>query len=139
MPVYPHRNRPSASLMQFGSQHNYPMLSAIFMFQERTLYLILKTSARFLHHVFPPRCPIPHQSALPLPTYSPIAYRPLVIPSVEVSKHQRTTCKFIYSLLSTPHNVSSNESNNKQPMNVLRNFEVCPCKNCYSGNGVIIL
>ena len=55
-------------------------------------------------------------SAIPLCTYSPIFYALLWIPSVEVSKHQRTTFTFIYCIVSTRYNVSTNRSYTKHPM-----------------------
>ena len=92
----------------------------------------------YLHHKISPRCPNSQPIHTTPPHNSPIAYRPLSIPSVEVSKHQRTTCKSIYSLLSTPYSVSTNDSNNKQPMYILRNSEVRSSKHFYSGDAVII-
>jgi hypothetical protein len=94
-------------------------------------------STCYLHHKIPLALPIPKQSTLTLPTYSPIAYRPLSILSVEISTHHRTTSRFIYSLLSTPYCVSTINSN-KQPKYVLLNCEVRSCKHCYCGNAVII-
>ena len=52
-------------------------------------------SACYLHHKIPPRCPNSQPICTTPPHNSPIAYTPLCIQSVEVSKHHRTTCKFI--------------------------------------------
>ena len=93
-------------------------------------------SACYLHHKIPPRCPNSQPTHTNPPHNSPIAYTPLCIPSVEVSKHQGST---FYSLLSTPYSVSTNKSNNKQPLYVLLNCAVRSCEHCYCGNAVIIL
>jgi len=95
-------------------------------------------SACYLHHKIPPRCPNSQPICTTPPHNSPIAYRPLCIQSVEVSKQNRTTCQFIYSLLSTPYSVSKNKSNYKQPLYVLLNCAVRSCEHCYCGNVVII-
>jgi hypothetical protein len=54
----------------------------------------------------------PNNPDYPSPHTVRIAYWLLCVPSVDVSKHQRTTFTFIYSLLSTPYNVSTNDNNN---------------------------
>jgi hypothetical protein len=79
IPVCPHLNRPSASLRQFDSHYNYPVLSAIFMLQSPTLYLLLTLSSCYPQHERPPSLtrfptnpnyPTPH--TVPLLTQCPV-------------------------------------------------------------------
>jgi len=72
--------------------------------------------------IFPLALQIPNKSPLPLPTYSSIAYRPLCVQSVDVSKHQRTTFTFFCSLLSTHYHVSASDSNNQSVLNSVSYF-----------------
>jgi len=102
IPVYLQRNTPSATPRQFGSRHNYPLLSAIFMFQSLTLYLLLKISACYLHHKlspslsqFPNNAHYPSPHSVRLSTHCSVHIR-----SVEISKHQLTT--FTINLIVAP-------------------------------------
>jgi len=92
IPVHPHRNRSSATLRQFGSHHNYPLLCAIFMFQSRTLYPVLNMSAFCPHHKFfpslsgfptNPHFPSSHTVRLPAQHF---VYRPWQSLSINVQR-----------------------------------------------------
>jgi len=67
--------------------------------------------------ILPLTVPITKQSPLPHPTYSSIAYKPLYITSVEISKHYRTMFSFIYSLLLTVYSVLRNAPKNSPTLN----------------------